>query len=138
MSHSILLGSLGPDVAQLKFGMTIWDANNYVGTWGFGSPRATAAPGILGGYAAAQDEKFKQITVVASQAPAKPVTLTVWLKPVGFYDWYKTKHNFVIDEEVTHKVASIDLELGDRIVFELEGEAWELGQGGLSIYGVKD
>ena len=138
MSHSILLGSLGPDIAVKNAGISIWENNTFIGTWTAGVALAFTGPEIVSGYAATSDEKIRQITVIAS-APKKAVKVHIWLKSTSSPDWYKTKYSFAISEDITHVLLGLDLELGDRIAFQLETDLdWELGKSGISIYGVKD
>jgi len=139
MSHQFVLASLGPDIAIRNFGMTQWETGNYIGTWSYGLPVAIGAPSIVGGYCATEDETIKQITIISEVAPPKLVKVNIWLKTAGIKDWYKTKFSIDVSEDITHKVIGLNLQLGDRITFELEADIiWELGQGGLTIYGSKD
>jgi len=134
----MVLASFGPDIAVRNAGVSIWENGTFIGTWTAGVSLAFSGPEIVGGYAASCDEKIRQITVVAA-APKKTVKVNIWLKTVGTPDWYRTKYSFSISEEITHVVLGLDLELGDRIAFQLETDLdWELGKSGLTIYGLKD
>lgn len=135
----VLLGQLGPDLMGGGFGLSQWDPANYVGTWTAGKFSAIGAIDLVAGYVS-QAESIKKITVFGQQATTAEVVINVWACPLGGA-WAVTGDTITIanGEQFAKIACDIVCALGTRIAFEIDvaSNAWALGQGAVSIYGLR-
>jgi len=136
----VLLGQLGPDLMGGGFGLSQWDPANYVGTWTAGQFIAIGAIDLVAGYVSQQAESIKKITVFGQQATTEDVVINVWACPLGGA-WAVTGDTITIakGEQFAQIACDIVCALGTRIAFEIDvaSNAWALGQGAVSIYGLR-
>ena len=141
LSHPVLLGQLGPDVSGMGLGFTTWTTSNFVGTWTAGLAFSVGAQDLVAGYVAQEAESIKKISVFAQTAPVTTAAvINVYAKAAGGV-WTATGDAITVAIGETFKQVSCDIpfSLGTTISFELDaGSAdWVLGQGGVSIYGLR-
>lgn len=141
LSHPVLLGQLGPDVSGMGFGFTTWTTSNFVGTWTAGLAFSVGAQDLVAGYVSQEAESIKKITVFAQTAPVTTAAvINVYAKTAGGV-WTATGDSITvpIGETFGQITCDIPCALGTTISFDLDaGSAdWVLGQGGVSIYGLR-
>ena len=137
----VLLGQLGPDVSGAGFGITTWSTSNFVGTWTAGLAFSIGAQDLVAGYVAQEAESIKKISVFAQTAPVTTAAvINVYAKAAGGV-WTATGDTITVAIGETFSQISCDIPfaLGTTISFDLDaGSApWVLGQGGVSIYGLR-
>jgi len=137
----VLLGQLGPDVSGMGFGFTTWTTSNFVGTWTAGLAFSVGAQDLVAGYVSQEAESIKKITVFAQTAPeTTDAVINVYAKAAGGV-WTATGDSIklAIGETFGQITCDIPCALGTTISFDLDsGSAdWLLGQGGVSIYGLR-
>ena len=137
----VLLGQLGPDVSGVGFGITTWSTSNFVGTWTAGLAFSVGAQDLVAGYVAQEAESIKKITVFAQTAPVTTAAvINVYAKAAGGV-WTATGDSITlaIGETFGQITCDIPFSHGTTISFELDARSadWVLGQGGVSIYGLR-